>query len=72
MRGTALKVRNPGAVRGRPLLGFEDALQLTVDWYQALQNHADMYEITIAQIEQAIRVGPDSLRHCGAIKSAVD
>jgi CDP-glucose 4,6-dehydratase len=55
----------------RPLLGLEDALQLTVDWYRAFQNQADMYEITIAQIEQALRMGPDSLRHCRGITSTV-
>jgi CDP-glucose 4,6-dehydratase len=51
----------------RPLLGLEDALQLTVDWYRAFQNKADMYKITVAQIEQAILMGPDSSRQHRAV-----
>jgi CDP-glucose 4,6-dehydratase len=35
----------------RPLLGLEDALEATVDWYQQLRAGADMRTVTIGQIE---------------------
>ena len=47
----------------RPLLELEDALQLTVDWYRAFQNNADMRVVTVAQIEQTINAGLDSSAH---------
>jgi CDP-glucose 4,6-dehydratase len=46
-----------------PLLELEDALKLTVDWYRALQNNADMCGITVAQIERTIHTGLDFSAH---------
>ena len=35
----------------RPLLGLEDALEATVDWYEQLRAGADMRAVTLGQIE---------------------
>jgi CDP-glucose 4,6-dehydratase len=35
----------------RPLLGLDDALEATVDWYQRLRDGADMRGVTVGQIE---------------------
>jgi CDP-glucose 4,6-dehydratase len=35
----------------RPLLGLDDALQATVDWYTQLRDGADMRAVTLGQIE---------------------
>jgi CDP-glucose 4,6-dehydratase len=35
----------------RPLLGLEDALEATVDWYEQLREGADMRAVTLGQIE---------------------
>ena len=44
----------------RPLLGLEDALEATVDWYQQLRAGADMRAVTLGQIEGFGYAGPRS------------
>jgi CDP-glucose 4,6-dehydratase len=57
----------------RPLLELEDALKLTVDWYRAFQNNADMRGITLAQIEQTIHTRLDFSAHRQSfVQSATD
>src|SRR5207237_6493337 len=40
------------ALKWRPLLQLEDALRLTVEWYQAFQNGSTIRSVTLGQIEQ--------------------
>lgn len=39
----------------RPLISFDEALKLTVDWYQALQKGLDMRRVSHAQIESVLK-----------------
>jgi CDP-glucose 4,6-dehydratase len=43
----------------RPLLGLDEALQATVDWYTQLRAGADMRAVTVGQIESFQYAGPD-------------
>jgi CDP-glucose 4,6-dehydratase len=38
----------------RPLLGLDEALRATVEWYRALQDGMNMRKVTLAQIEQVL------------------
>jgi CDP-glucose 4,6-dehydratase len=44
----------------RPLLGLDDALQATVDWYTQLRAGADMRAVTVGQIEAFQYAGAQS------------
>lgn len=40
----------------RPLISFEQMLQLTVDWYRAQSRGADMRQVSSAQIQQVLNI----------------
>jgi CDP-glucose 4,6-dehydratase len=44
----------------RPLLGLDEALQATVDWYTQLRGGADMRAVTVGQIETFQYAGASS------------
>jgi CDP-glucose 4,6-dehydratase len=48
----------------RPLLGFDETIRWTADWYQAFVDNKDMRDVTLAQIaEYERRLGQASISH---------
>jgi CDP-glucose 4,6-dehydratase len=59
-----------GRLGWRPLIHFEEAVELTVDWYKAQIRGADLRAVSLAQIEmllkRAVAVGPSGWQKTAA------
>jgi CDP-glucose 4,6-dehydratase len=49
------------ALGWHPILGLDDALRLTVEWYRALEAGHDIRQVTLAQVERALDAASSSM-----------